>query len=188
MAKLWQINDVHPLKLSEAGPVDVADGLLVVPMDASPRGQLEHKVPDPLAAVLPMRDGKALLQVLTQRGAVQAKRTPTSAGRAKPEGIVYAPTQNGPRGVRQPVGPTQGGDVWDAFLVLPEPKRQIDRPIDVDRHYWQGFIDEEFRHGRGSAHPGKHWAIAWSIYCRYIAPGSSHCNKPSAWYLTGEGQ
>jgi len=29
------------------------------------------------------------------------------------------------------------------------------------------------------------WATAWSVYCKYIKPGSSHCHKSASEYLSG---
>lgn len=36
--------------------------------------------------------------------------------------------------------------------------------------------------------PGAAKAIAWSIYCRYVKPGSRHCHKEPHEYLTGNGK
>jgi len=171
MAKLWQVDIVHPLKLWPHGPVEARDDLLVVPMDPRPRGELERMRPDSVAGIVP-RGRKVLLQVGVQGRYVQLERTPVAVGRAKPEAIVYAPTGQ--------------GDLWDAFLVVPEAKRKVDRPIDVDRHYWQSHVADQVRNGADAKPPARHWATAWSIYCAHIAPGSPHCRKPSGWYLTGE--
>lgn len=168
MAKLWRIFDVHPLKLCPCGPAEVPDKLLVVPMDATPRGRLERRRPDPLAYVIP-RGRKVIVQLMVGDHGTEVERTPVQAGKATPGSIVFAP----------------GDGYWDAYLVLPVPKRVVDRPLDVDRHFWQSYIADQIRHGADAKPPAKHWALAWSIYCAHIAPGSEHCRKPAGWYLTG---
>jgi hypothetical protein len=169
MAKVWFVTEINPLKLCSCGAATKRNDLLVVPLDAKPYGALERAKAEPVAFVVPKRK-VVVLQLVAGGRYVEVDRPAILLGEAKPESIVFLPGDDG---------------VWGAWLVLPAAKRDVDRPMEVDRMYWQLSHGDRLRHGRGAKKAGAHWATAWSIYCKYIEPGSTHCRKPRGHYLTG---
>jgi hypothetical protein len=53
-------------------------------------------------------------------------------------------------------------------------------PSPVDRYF------REVKDSNPSYSDEQAWATAWSIYCKHKNPGSDHCQKKPAEYLTGK--